>query len=346
MKKTATLAAVGLLAAALTVPAGPAAADEDCSNPHCYGMVDYNTGNITAVGVDLWTDCLHVDTPSTNSAVHQMWMWTSAPPATWIETGYIRGGVAGGDPEDWFRWYWAEAPGGGTYYSHFIEYASVNQWKNVSFYKNFNNTWGVYLGGSYKGTTAQTATYGVHVQVGAETSTPLVYSHGKSKLLQWRQPSDTWVWGSPSAYGGTAGVYSVTASGTEMEQTSLQRMCSTPLAAKRATAKAPTTADLKKAALAVASQYGEKTPTDVQVVTTTRKAAQRAVGAGDKVDTDQATYLVQMKGTFTGRAPKGATLPHGNTMTVTVDAKTGEVTDTSLGNTRQDLKKLGAVKAL
>lgn len=348
MKKIAMLAAAGLLAAALTVPARQAAADgPECNlTSHCYGIAQYASGNIAAVGVDLWTDCLHLDTPLTDDAVHEMWLWTNAasPAATWIESGYIRGIVAGGDPENWFRWYWAEYTGT-TFYSHFAQWASVDQWKNVSFYHYPTNQWGVYIGGTYIGTSAQYATTGTYVQVGAETTEPKVYSHGKSRNLQW-ETGGSWSWGSPAGSGGTAGVYSVSASGAAMEQTSLQNMCSpAPLAPKQAAATAPSSADLLQAARAVASQYGEKAPTGVQAVTTTRKAAQRAVGAAS-VDGDQATYLVQMQGSFVGRAPKGAPLPRGNTMTVTVDATTGEVTDLSLGTTRQDLKKLGAVKAL
>lgn len=348
MKKLATLAAAGLLAAALTIPAGQATADGPQCNlsSHCYGIAHYPSGNIDAVGLDLWTDCLHLDTPLTDVATHEMWMFTNAaPPATtWLEAGYLRGIVAGGDPQNWFRWTWAEHTGS-NFYSHYVQNASVAQWKNLTFSHSANHTWGVYLGGVWVGTTAQTATLGTYVQVGAETTEPLVYSHGKSRNLQWHPPGGSWSWAPSGIVGATSGVYSVSASGTGMEQTSLQRMCSPSPSAKRAAPPAPTAADLKKAALVVAGQYGEQAPTSIETVTTTRKAAQRAVGAGT-VESDQATYLVEMKGSFVGRAPSGVQLPRGNTMTVTVDAKTGEVTDTSLGADRQDLKKLGSVKAL
>lgn len=350
MKKLAILAGAGMLAAALVAPVGPAAADgPECDHyNHCYGLIFYRTGDIDAVGVDLWTDCLHLDTPIGDFATHEMWMSTeTATTSRWIEGGYIRGGpIAGGDPETWFRWFWGEYDGS-VYYSHFVQWATVNQWKNISFYhQSSTNTWKVYIGGTIVGTTVQQADWGKRVEVGAETTEPQVYSHGKSRNLQWHAPIG-WTWATPHSTGATTGVYSVSGSGTSMEQTSLQNMCSpAPLAAKEAAPSAPSTADVKKTALAVAGQYGETSPTGLEMVATTRKAAQRAVGAGDKMASDQKTYLVQMKGSFVGRAPKGAKLPRGSAMTVTVDAETGAVTDLSIGGGRQDLAKLGTVKAL
>ncbi|GAA3472961.1 hypothetical protein [Nonomuraea roseola] len=60
-------------------------------------------------------------------------------------------------------------------------------------------------------------------------------------------------------------------------------------------------------------------------------------------------HVIQMRGDFVGHmatAPKGAPTPRGNTITLTIDAATGEVTDWSLGNQSRDLTKLGAVKSL
>lgn len=344
-RKLAALAATSLLAAGLATPAS-ADGPECNTTTHCYGVAHYPSGTITAVGVDLWTDCLHLDTPIADVATHELWLITNGGPGTttWIEGGYIRGNVAGGDTSLAFRIFWAEYTGS-VFYSHFVQNAPVATWKNVAFYRDAaTNKWNIFVAGTYIATTVLVAANGTSVQAGAETTEPQVYSHGKSRLIQWRLPAGTWTNAGPSSSAGTAGVYSVTASGRDLEQTSLQNMCSPAPLAKRA-AKAPTDADLKTAALSVAAAHGEKTPTSLQVVSTTRKAAQRAVGAG-QVDSDQATYLVQMKGAFVGRAPQGADLPRGTSMTVTVDAATGEVTDTSLGNDRQDLKTLGAVKAL
>lgn len=350
MKKLATLAAVGLLAAALTAPTSPAAADgPECNNAnHCYGIVNYGTGNMDSVAVDLWTDCLHLDTPASDFATHELYMWTNAslPAITWVEGGYVRGYIAGGDPETFFRWFWGEWTGS-AYYSHFASWASVAQWKEMWFDHYSNDTWAVYLGGTYVGTTAQHATAGYHVQVGAETTEPQVYSHGKARYLQWHPwGAPGWTWATTGSVSSSPGVYSVSASGTTMEQTGLKKSCSSPLASARVKLAPPSMKDVTAAAKSIAETYGEKTPSRLELVPTTRKAAQKTVGAGDKLADNPAVYLVQMSGDFVGKAPKGAPLPRGNTMTVTVDAKTGEVTDLSLGNSRADLKKLGAAKAL
>lgn len=350
--KLVSLAAVGLLAiAAAVLPAAPSTADGPECNlyDHCYGITSYSSGNIDAVGLELWTDCLHLDTPLADVATHEMWLWTSSLAATWIEAGYIRGIVAGGDSQNYFRWFWAEYTGS-TFYSHFIAWASVSNWYNMTFSRETSGKWGVYyggLGGTKVGESVHTSSAGVMVQVGAETTEPKVYSHGKSRYLLWHPVGGSWqsaTTGSPAL---TSGVYSVSQSSGAMEQTSLQNMCSpAPL---RATAppqgEAPSMRNLKTLAVKVAAQYGEKAPTSLQVVSSTRRAAQRAVGAGDQAD-DRQSFLLQMRGSFVGTAPKGAKLPRGNTLTLTVDAATGEVTDMSLGNQGQGLAKLGAVKAL
>jgi hypothetical protein len=350
LRTLAATAAAGVLAAALIAPAVAVADGPECDHyTHCYGIANYNSGNIDAVGVDLWTDCLHLDTPLSDIATHEIWLKTnetSSSPRKWIEAGYLRGKAAGGDPEVFFHLFWAEGDdAAGTFYSHFVQFASVATWTNFTIRRLSGGSWGVYIDGTWRGTAVQKPVYGRYVQVGGETTEPQVYSHGKSKNLQWHT-SAGWSWATPFNAAGTAGVYTATASGTTMEQTSLQNMCSpAPLTAKQSV-KAPAMADVKKTALAMAAMHGEESPTGVEVVATTRKAAQRAVGAGDQLDSDQQVHLVQLRGDFVGRAPQGEKLPRGSVLTVTVDAKTGKVTDTSLTGERQDLAKLGSVKTL
>lgn len=350
MKKLVSLASAGVLAFALTAPsAAPALADgPECDlYSHCYGMAHYPDGvGIEGLAVDLWTDCLHLDTPLSDVATHETWMWTNAATWSWVEGGYIRGIVAGGDTETFFRWFWGEYTGT-TFYTHFIQWAAVADWKQLWFSRYTHHRWGVYLSGSFKGQTAQTASSGTYVQVGAETTEPQVYSHGKSRNLWWlKHGASSWAAGSNPVPAGTSGVYSVTASGPSMEQTSLQNSCSPAPAAAKPAAKSPTDADLQKLAIKVAGMHGEKSPKGLTVVKSTRGAAQKLVGGGAKVDSDQAVLVLQLAGEFVGRAPSGAKLPRGNTMTVTVDAKTGEVTDMSLGVDRKDLGKLGTAKSL
>lgn len=357
MKKIASLAAVGLLSvAAAVVPASASSADgPECDHhSHCYGIANYPTGNIDGVGQELWTDCLHLDTPLQDFATHEMWMWTNAPHTSnmnpFIEAGYVRGGIAGGDSQTWFRWFWAEWTGT-DFYSHFIANAPVASWNNFSFYKQGNNTWKIYTNGIERGTTVQQASAGTYVQTGGETSEPQVYSHGKSRYLQWHNVGASgWTFGQGAIPTAHAGVYSVTTNGWErMEQISLQKICD-PLPGRppgTLAKSAPTSDEVKSLAVRFASQAGEKNPTSMEMVSTKRAAAQAHVKGG-KVDSDQGVYLVQVRGGFTGHMvprPKGAPAPKGDAITLTIDAATGELTDWSLGKA-SDLAKLGKIRKL
>ncbi|MGP4092919.1 hypothetical protein [Nonomuraea sp. KM90] len=349
--KLAAVAATALLGAALTVPAVPAGAWSCGLNPapHCYGIAEYHEPSFDRFGLDLWTDCLHLDTPSTHFASHEVWYVTA--PAAW-EAGYLKGTIANIDnPTTHFRYFWGEYLRGvsGTYHGHFISLAQVSTWKNVTGRSNANGTWNIFLGGTQVGTTTYTyPTTGQVIQVGGETTDPYVYSHGKSRYLQKRSIS-TGTWSGAtldSIEDDFADVYYTTASATEMEQTSLNNMCSpAPAAAKQAAGEPVAAAGVRKQAVAFAKYNGDASPDSIEAVETTRKKVKGNAGVSD----DQPVVTIQMRGDFVGNlAPvaKGDRAPKGDTLTVTLDKKTGEITDWSIGSSPQDLKKLGAVKAL
>lgn len=350
MRKLSTLAAAGLLALAASVgPASPAAA-VSCSPNHCYGIVEYHEPAFDAVGQELWTDCL-VLSPNSGFATHEM--WAIFPGNSFIEAGYVKGGIAGGDTQTGFRMFWADW-NGTTFTSHFITSAPILNYINFSMYRNGTGTWSVYTNGTLRGTT--TSTYGNAdvIQTGGETTHDTHLSHGKSRYLQSRTASTgSWTWAQWDIVGETAGVYEVDHNAWErMEQISVPETCD-PLPggppgtfAPLAPAKAPTTDDVKQLAVQFAGQNGDKAPA-VEMVTTKRGAAQAHLKSG-KVDSDQGVYLVQMRGSFTGNLvprPKGAPAPKGDAITLTIDSATGEVTDWSLGKA-SDLAKLGSVKKL
>lgn len=349
-KQLAVVAAAGLLASALTVPAA-SAFTFGCGTGahHCYGVVQYNPANADAYGVDLWTDCLHLDTPASLFATHETWYITDDG---FVETGYLKGAIAHIDnPTTHFRYWWGERYMGGTYSGHFISLASVSTWTNFSMYRNASTgQWGVYTGGTLRGTSANAYPTGGAIHVGGESTDPLVYSHGKAKNMQARNASTSaWSWGTITYVLQDADVYSTTGSGAAMEQTSINNMCgSSPAAAAKLSPPPaePLKADgVRKQALAFAELNGDVKPELVEAVETTRKAVKGNAG----VTTDQPVVTIQMRGDFTGAfasVPKGGKPVKGDTLSLTLDRVTGEITDWSIGSERQDLKKLGSVKVL
>lgn len=358
MPKFRLLAAAGLLTAStLTTTFQPASADgPECDHyDHCYGIANYSTGEFSAVGQELWTDCLVLDTPLSDVATHEMWVWTNAPHTSemvpFIEAGYVKGGIAGGDTATSFRWFWAEWTGT-AFSSHYISAAPILNWINFSFYRQSNNTWKVYANSVERGTTVQQASAGTYLQTGGETTEPQVYSHGKSRYLQWYSiPNNAWTWGNGAMPTATSNVYTVRVNESErMEQTSLQKLCD-PLPGGPTglgLPNGPSEQDIKELSTQFANLNGEKTLDTIEMVRTKRQAAQKQIRGGT-VDSDQDVYLVQLAGSFTGDMiprPPRSKAPRGNTITLAIDGATGEVTDWSLSNERRDLRPLGAVETL
>lgn len=346
-----------LLAAAVALPFlfAPQSANADgpeCNlTTHCYGVVHYNESQpFSAAGEDLWTDCLHLDTPLSDLANHDFWIqWDNG---TWIESGYHRGVHAGGDTATNFRWFWAEYTGT-TFYSHKVANAQVSTWTNFSWYRQTsvanNGKWALFIAGTYRAMTSGTYDNATETDTGGESTEPLVYSNGNSQQMQVKRASDG-VWYTPSIDNvtETAGVYDAWHNGSSaMEQQSLQNDCEETLAAKstEADGKPPAEDDLLTFARAMAKNNGG-TPEAVELAETKRRNALKAnAEATDNPD----VHVLQVKGNFTGNMvgrPKGAKAPKGNVLTYVIDKATGEVTDWSLGKEAQDLKKFGSVKKL
>jgi hypothetical protein len=111
-----------------------------------------------------------------------------------------------------------------------------------------------------------------------------------------------------------------------------------------ASASAPTVSDLTQVALTVSARNGVTAPTNIEYVTTTRKAANLLL-AGASVDSDESVTVFQMTGPFTGygaSVPMGANLPTGTVLTVIIDSATGRVSDWGIGpSTMATLAHLG-----
>lgn len=322
---------LGALALALPlayVGTGPAYADQCSHDVHCYGLVQHSPGgNINAYGVELWTNCLHLDNDIDRLSTHETWMPTNPTfphSAKWIEAGYIKGEIAGDDDEHWFRYFWGEYDGS-TFYSHFINYAPVSTWTNFSFYRQSNGKWQIWLGGlggTQVGTTVQSA-YGVLVQAGAETTTDDVYSHGKARYIQWRK-ADTgqWHWATSPQFI-VSPMYTVTGSGATMEQWSNVNVCAGETPPTSFSVKKSPTTESKAVEIArgLAKRNGDSNP--------------RIEKPTQRMQKGESVYNVTMKGKFSAdmfSRPHGAPVPTGDTMTVQVNRDTGALVGVTIGH--------------
>jgi hypothetical protein len=109
-----------------------------------------------------------------------------------------------------------------------------------------------------------------------------------------------------------------------------------------------TRAQLQARALAVAANAGVTTPLHVIAVASADQAAAELALTGEELSEHQPVYIVQMTGaTFTARRhPVWAPAPQGNTLTVTFDAATLEITSIGIDNETPDLSKVDSVAAV
>ncbi len=102
---------------------------------------------------------------------------------------------------------------------------------------------------------------------------------------------------------------------------------------------------VRKMSRQVAREMGDRSPTSGAAVMATRGAAEWLEGEG--VDGPRTpVWFVEMRGTFVDRhayLPLGAPFPRGTEVNFTVDSRTHETLDFSIGNRAPDLHKLGAV---
>lgn len=128
--------------------------------------------------------------------------------------------------------------------------------------------------------------------------------------------------------------------------------CGSAMSAVRAPAArpiTPATARARLAAIAVgaARASGDSHPSGIEFAATTRHKAQALLGEG--IPQQDASYLIQLHGHFTGydaSVPRGRKLPTGSVMTLTVSAATGAVTDVSITNSQVNLRTLGPATSI
>jgi hypothetical protein len=363
--------AVGVVAcASVGVMSGSASAITGCpggeSNGHCYAigvMGDNNTGTpiwLNAIGTDLYVTCLSVADRNTDFANYEMWMSTndndSPYYAYWVEEGMKTGiGVAG--QNEGFTWFWADnRPNGGGYNEHYLSGASVNTWTNVSFYWLGGSNWDVEQAGHVVGESTNNGAFAGGGDTGAEVTTQDATVVGQSRNWQYADPS--WDWHpSPTAWltesnnwlnisgenespGSFTYVWNNGSCGNA-RSSSARSFAASPLTP----ASAP--AALRAIALRAARVNGDDNPASIEYVATTRHRAQALLG--QKMPENNASYFIQVRGNFTGHyasVPRGAKLPTGNVMTLTVSAATGQVTDASLSNSPVNLASLGHTDVL
>jgi hypothetical protein len=109
----------------------------------------------------------------------------------------------------------------------------------------------------------------------------------------------------------------------------------------------PTLSEQRILALAdqAASGSGDPRPTLIQHAEGTRFEAVR-ISSGDLIFEWTWSYLIAMRGHFTATGasvPPGAKVPTGSVLTLVVDARTGQVTDSGFDNRYPHLAKLGPV---
>lgn len=357
--RSTKIAAIAIAAASVVVtPAltGSADAVTACSSGyHCYGedQLEGNGSYPSAAGTDLKVDCLGVSDPNSQFANWEMWFATNTPQVsydTWVEEGMTYGSLQSGQVG--FMWYWADERPNGGYSEHYIQNASGGSTTNVSVYYAGSNNDDVYLGGSYVGTSTGNGSGGLYANAGAEVTTTNTHVNGSSNNFQY-QNSSGWHSATPNPYDNSGGLWSTYTSGSYLW---VNTGCNTPAASTKPEATSmPSNAEQVRRILAgigrhAASRTHESKPSSIRMAKSTRHQALSLLG-GDKVNGNQAVYAVQLKGTFSSfrRAPqhKKGRIPAGNTLTVLVDAATGQVTDWSITNTSADtLTRLGPVTTL
>jgi hypothetical protein len=108
---------------------------------------------------------------------------------------------------------------------------------------------------------------------------------------------------------------------------------------------------LKQLATEMAANNGDPAAarTAVAVATTRQAAVGLESGAADRVDSNQAVYLVQLRGRFVGamaKVPSGAPLPTGAVLHFTVDVGSGAVQDWGISDVPTNPSALGTVTSL
>ena len=113
-----------------------------------------------------------------------------------------------------------------------------------------------------------------------------------------------------------------------------------------------TTAQIKSLVMVSAARLGDRTPTDISYSALTTRDAALAVSSGDQIGGSYGStpsYLVVAHGSFTayGVSPPGSNVnPTGTVVTLVVDARSGQPTDSGIQDTTPDMSKLGPVTTI
>jgi hypothetical protein len=261
--------------------------------------------------------------------------------AYWVEDG-IHALVSGP------IWFWADNRPAYGYYEHDTSFAPLfgyNYLAKVTWAGN--NSWNVYRDSTQIGTSTSNpgpslrGTSGMEIRYNDDTGqaaarnlsyTPL----GGSSHLGWTSSAITWTdgtdnWGSLYSYWQTA--YYDNKNGVSYCNTGLNP--SAAATATSASSSPPTTSQSANIARSFAAQNGDPSAVVASVGTYRRQAAVASVGGpGTSVDSDQNVNLVVLHGSFVGNdasVPRGAALPVGSVMTVSVDSTTSAIVDWSIG---------------
>lgn len=175
---------------------------DTCSNPHCYGILNWDSGSTSLTGFlgNFSVARLSVTSPGSNFATHEMWVSTNNTGATgnvWVEAGIIYGIIQGANRG--LASFWAEQNTAGQYAEHFLDNLSYGAGYYFKISYSGSSSWGVYLNGTSAGGTSHNQPCCSHfLQAGSETTLLSALLTGSMTALQKRlsdNSSWTYDWG-------------------------------------------------------------------------------------------------------------------------------------------------------
>jgi len=364
-KLTSAAVSALVLTASLTA-AGPASASPTpCPGStagHCYALTEFGVlynGNpvwLNAVGTDLTVPCIMVGNAAAEFINYEMWMSTNnnvAGSDYWVEEGVKAGKlyVAPGQPSGWM-WFWEDNRPNGGNNGHYISAGTMGR-TNVTFRWLGNGGWNVYRAGSVVGTSTANGDWAGGAETGSENTSSSIALNAYSDNFQYADTGWNWHGISPNLDVGSIGNVGLTAQSSSGSAVGAALhvwtpgACGTavqlPTGAPLSPAAAPTA--LKTIASGVSAEMGEAKPTGISYAASTRKAVDGLLNTS--TTGDSSVYIIEMHGHFVSPdTPPGHVPPTGNTLTVTVSAATGQVTDWGIDNSTPNIASLGATSIL
>lgn len=367
----AVSAFAALMAAMGVASASPAAALTSCSGGeyigsdgvyHCYLISVFgprfggSAYPLNEIAADLRVPCIDVGDVNNSELNFELWMDTNdnTGAGTWVEEG-LQAGLTQGVSAGW-HWFWADdRPNGGGYHGHYISGGTTAD-TQVYFTWLGHGNWNVSRAGTVIGESTYNGDWAEGGQVGAESTTDAMALEGYAYNFEYADPNWAWhpapgslfyqydgaLYGGITTNGSTPGYSGVNAfAGNCPSTATIAAPRATPLSA----AAAPSA--LRAIGLAQAQASGESKPSSISFVSTTRAQADKALNTS--TTGDSAVYVIKMTGHFTAHnagVPAKGHVPTGTTMTVTVSAATGQVTDWGITDSAPDLSPAGHATAL